>query len=276
MKIIFKIVTISIFLTNHSFPQFYAEDEISSYIIEFMEIADEFSKLYGPGTDTSKIELSDIEIERIAELYYRAYDEDPVGFSTYIREAHSRWGATVRGSGGKISELKPAMKRMLLKKEIAKKYGITFAEVIGSPAILRVKFISLTRSSYYWAKRKTNIGQMNFNFLIEDILKGEKFFIIGDTVTVLMIPNGESPNPSFKEDNSYLISVKPRFESTKYNGHVGFNYLHEYYDRWVMGVPPKTFPIEDEIIVDCDYLGIKDTNWVDFKDYFKKSFLIFN
>jgi hypothetical protein len=117
---------------------------------------------------------------------------------------------------------------------------------------------------------------MNFIFLIEDILKGDKFFIVSDTVTISTIPNVESPAPTFETDKSYLIPVRPWIGLTEYNGAVTFNYLHEYYDRWVMGKPPKIFPIENEIITNCEYLGIKNTSWTDFKKYFNETFLIFN
>jgi len=276
MKSLYKILIFSFLLFNNAYPQFYAEDEISPYIIEFMEKANEFSKSFDQVQGIHKIKFTDDEVEHIAELFFKVYDEDPVGFHNYIREAYYKWEGKVKGSGGKITEPIPALKRKHLVKKIANKYGIAFTEIIGTPAFLRGKFISSTRSSYYWSERKSSIGQMNFNFLIEDILKGEKFFNIGDTVIILMIPNVESPSPSFEEGKSYLIPVKPRFGSAKYNGEVGFNYLSENYNIWVMGVPPKVFPIENEIIANCEYLGIEDTNWIEFKKYFRETFLIFN
>ncbi len=276
MKSLYKILIFSFLLFNNAYPQFYAEDEISPYIIEFMEKANEFSKSFDQVQGIHKIKFTDDEVEHIAELFFKVYDEDPVGFHNYIREAYYKWEGKVKGSGGKITEPIPALKRKHLVKKIANKYGIAFTEIIGTPAFLRGKFISSTRSSYYWSERKSSIGQMNFNFLIEDILKGEKFFNIGDTVIILMIPNVESPSPSFEEGKSYLIPVKPRFGSAKYNSEVGFNYLSENYNIWVMGVPPKVFPIENEIIANCEYLGIEDTNWIEFKKYFRETFLIFN
>lgn len=270
MNLLYKTIVFLFLLFSNAYPQFYAEDVISPFVIEFMEIADEFAKSFDQVQGIHKMEFSDDEVDYISKLYYKAYDEDPVGFHNYIREAYYKWEGKVKGSGGKITESIPALKRKHLVKKIAKKYGIAFAEIIGTPAFLRGKFISSTRSSYYWSERISSIGQMNFNLLIEDILKGEKFFNIGDTVIILMIPNVESPSPSFEEGKSYLIPVKPRFGSAKYNGEVGFNYLSENYNIWVMGVPPKVFPIENEIITNCGYFGISDISWNDFKKISKR------
>lgn len=275
MKSLYKIIFFLFLLFSNAYPQFYAKDEISPFVIEFMELANEFSKSFDQAQGLYKMEFNDDEVEHIAELFFNAFNEDPVGFSYFIMKEFYEWGARVKESG-KVTEPKPAMKRNLLEKQIANKYGIAFAEVIGTPAFLRCKFIRMNRSSYYSPDIKSNYSQLNFTFLIEDILKGDKFFIVSDTVTISTIPNVESPAPTFETDKSYLIPVRPWIGLTEYNGAVTFNYLHEYYDRWVMGKPPKIFPIENEIITNCEYLGIKNTSWTDFKKYFNETFLIFN
>jgi hypothetical protein len=275
MKIILIVIAFFFLIPCNSFSQFYADSVVSDYVIEFMEIADEFSKSFDQVQGVYNMEFTDEEVEHIAELFFKAFNEDPVGFSYYIMKEFYKWGAKVKESG-KVTEPKPAMKRNLLEKQITKKYGITFTEVIGTPAFLRGKFITSTRSTYYSPDIKSNFPQMNFIFLIEDILKGDKFFIVGDTVTISTIPNVESPAPKFETDKSYLIPVRPRIGLTEYKGEVTFNYLHEYYDRWVMGKPPKTFLIENEIIKNCEYFRIKETSWTDYKKFFKETFLIFN
>jgi hypothetical protein len=275
MKTILKVIAFFFLITCNSFSQLYTEDEISPYVIEFMEIADEFSKSFNQVQGIYIMEFTDDEVDHIAELFFKAFNEDPIGFSYYIMKEFYDWGAKVKESG-KLTEPKPAMKRNLLEKQITKKYGIAFTEVIGTPGFLRCKFINLSLSTYYSPDTKSNFPQMNFNFLIEDVLKGNKFFIIDDTVTISTIPNIESPAPTFETDKSYLIPVRPWIGLNEYNGEVTFNYLHEYYDRWVMGKPPKTFPIFDEKITNCEYFGIGDTSWTDFKIFFKETFLIFN
>ena len=57
MKLIYKILFLYFFLFNHSYPQFYAEDVISPFVIEFMKIADEFAKSFDQEQGIYKIEF---------------------------------------------------------------------------------------------------------------------------------------------------------------------------------------------------------------------------
>jgi hypothetical protein len=60
---------------------------------------------------------------------------------------------------------------------------------------------------------------------------------------------------------SYLIPIKPFIlKFSEYHGANAFDNLDDVYDVWVMGKPPKIFPIENETIKDCEYFGIKDTS----------------
>jgi len=70
MKIILKFIAFFFLITCNSFSQFYAEDDISLYVIEFMEIADEFAKQNDPEKKIYKT-FSDEEIKHIAELYFK-------------------------------------------------------------------------------------------------------------------------------------------------------------------------------------------------------------
>lgn len=278
MIFLYKTLIFLFFLFSSAYPQFYADSVVSDYVIEFMEIADEFAKQIDPERKVYKKIFSDEEIKHIAELYFKCYNDNPLGFNQYVNEKHNEWAKAPYEIGMKSMHIRmrPWLKVYALRDQVAKKYGIAFTEVIGTPAILRGKFITSTRSSYYSPDIKSNFQQMNFNFLIEDILMGDKFFNVGDTVMISTIPNIESPAPKFETDKSYLIPVRPWIGLNEYNGEVSFNYLHEYYDRWIMGKPPKTFPVIDEKITNCEYFAIGDTSWTDFKKYFKETFLIFN
>ncbi len=254
-------------LSGNSFPQFHADTVISEYVREFMRIADDETKLLKEANSHEITrEISDSEIEDITRLYYKSFDEDPVGFNTYLEKEFRKWNANRN-----ILEFKPAMKVKLLVKRIAKKYGIPFTEIISTPAFLRCKFISLS-SSYY----TIGIRNSNFNFVVEDILKGDKFFKIGDTLTIKMIPNIECPIPDLQVGDSYLIPVGTNLGLGNNSFNNIFKYLQDRYDVWEMGVPPKIFHIQNEIIKDCNYFGFPEMNWNAFKEYFKNKFLIFN
>lgn len=274
MKILINTSIFLIILNNLAFPQFFADSVISDYVIEFMKIANETAKSRDSLGKVQK-QFNDEEIYHIAEIYYKAYDIDPVGFNKYISFAKAKWDTIVLSNKGKVHEPKPGMKRHLLVKKISEKYGIAFAEVIGTPALLRCKYITWKFSDYHSTEMNEHIRVHNFIFLIEDVLKGTKFFNVGDTISILMVPNVEEPSPDFTNGNSYLIPVRTNLGFHKGSFNIVFDYLESAYDVWVMGKPPETFPIENEIIRNCEYFGIKDTSWTDFKKYFKDTYLIF-
>jgi len=98
----------------------------------------------------------------------------------------------------------------------------------------------------------------------------------GDTIIVKTVLGGpENPRPELYLENTYLLPLKPWITTENYTGDITFYKLESYHDVWDMS-KPKTFPIENEIIKNVEYFGIKDTSWTDFKKYFNEKYLIFN
>jgi hypothetical protein len=201
-----------------------------------------------------------------------------VGFYGYIEKLTEPLQKKCLKSKIQPVELIPIMKVYYLRNQIANKYGIAFTEVISTPAFLRCKYVDDNLSSLDIAKVISISMKVYYIFVIEELLKGEKYFSQGDTVVVNSVLGGpDNPRPIFKKMNSYLIPIKPFIlKYDEYSGVNVFDKLDEMYDVWAMGKPPKTFPIENEIIKNCEYFGIKDTSWTDFKKYFKDTFLIFD
>lgn len=274
MKTFLNIPILLILLNNISLPQFYADSTISDDIVEFMRIVNENSKQNDPYKGLQKA-FTDEELEHIAELYYKCYNDDPVGFQKYVNEKHQEWKkAPLEVTSGKI-KMRPWLKVYALRDRIRYKYGITFTEVIGTPAFIRARFDLEYQSKIYITELKSNWSLTNYVFLIEEVIKGNKFFRSGNECTISYSPNAEAPVPEIEKGKSYLIPITTWVGQTDYNGEVSFGPLRKYYDRWQMGEPPKTFPIENEIIKDCEYFGINDTSWTDFIKYFKETYLIF-
>jgi len=95
-----------------------------------MKIADEHAKQNDPSKGIIKL-YSDEEIYHIAKLYYKCYDENPVGFQKYVYEKHKEWEkAFIDVLTGK-TKLTPWMKVYALKDIISYKYGIPFTEIIS-------------------------------------------------------------------------------------------------------------------------------------------------
>lgn len=274
MKTLINISILLNLFSTVSHSQFYADSVIPDYVVEFMQIADEHAKQNDPSKGIIKL-YSDEEIYHIAELYYKCYNDDPVGFQKYVNEKHQEWEkAPLEVTSGKI-KMRPWLKVYALRDRIRYKYGITFTEVIGTPAFIRAIFDSAYQSKIYVPELKSNWSLTNYVFLIEEVIKGNKFFRSGNECTISYSPNAEAPVPEIEKGKSYLIPITTWVGQTDYNGEVYFGPLRKYYDRWEMGKPPKTFPIENEIIKNCEYFGINDTSWTDFKEYFKGTYLIF-
>jgi len=279
MNFLYKTLIFLFFLFSNTYPQFYADSVVSDYVIEFMKIADDFAKQNDPEKGVYKI-FSDEEIKHIAELYFKCYNVNPLGFNQYVNAKHNEWRKAPYEVGMKSMHIRmrPWLKVYKLRDQIANNYGVPFTAVIGTPAFLRCKYLSLDFSDYNLTSGlDTNFIKLhNFIFLVEDVLKGNKFFKKGDTISVKMLPNVESPRPDFKICNIYLIPVRCELEIQEGSLNNLFSYLASSFHIYQMGLPPKTFPILDEKITDCEYFGIKDTSWTYFKKYFNETFLIFN
>jgi len=275
MKTLINISILLIILNDLSFPQFYADSVTPDYVIEFMKIADENAKSIDSLGKAHK-KFSSEELYHIAKLYYKCYNDDPVGFQQFVEEKHKEWEKAPFEVTSENLKMRPWLKVYALRDKIAYKFGIPFTEIIGCPALVRAKFDSSYHSTIYISDLKIDWGVRKFVFIVDEVLKGNKLFRGGNKFVVTYSPNAESPIPEIEEGKIYLVPIMPLLDSEDYNGEISFSPLRDYYDRWAMGKPPKTFPIENEIIKNCEYFGIKDTNWTDFKKFFKDKYLIFD
>lgn len=272
---ILRIILFTFFITNLSFSQFYADSGASDYIVEFMKIANETTQRLDEYRNPKKV-LTNEELEHIAKLYYKCYDENPVCFNDYVSKEHKKWEQRMKDNRFITEELRPWMKVYALRNQLTKKYGMSFTEVIGTSAFLRCRFIEPSFSKYHSMDLNSDFRVHNFVFVIEDVLKGNKFFSIKDTISILMIPDIECPAPNFIAENTYLIPVSTLLGLQDGAFNIIFRYLNNSYNVWRMGEPPKIFPIENETIMDCEYFGFSEMEWNKFKEYFKEKYLIFN
>jgi hypothetical protein len=83
MRTSINICVFLVILNNISFPQFYADSVTPDYVIEFMKIADETATSIDSLGKVHK-QFNDEELYHIAELYYKCYNDDPVGFKSYV------------------------------------------------------------------------------------------------------------------------------------------------------------------------------------------------
>jgi len=274
MKTLINISFLLVLLNAVCFPQFYADSEVSDDILEFVKIANETTE-----TDLEyqnpKRKFTESEIEHILHLYYKCYNDNLICFNDYVTDEYKKWEkVTIDVLTGKL-KLNPWMKVYALINQLSNKYGDKLITIMGTPAFIRGKFIVLTFSTHTLKDTNTKFRVHNFIFEVEEVLKGNKYFYSGDTISIDMISNVESPAPNFIPGKSYLIPVKTLLGYQDDGFNTIFTYLSDEQSGWAMGKPPTVFPIENETIKNCEYFGIKDTSWTDFKKYFKDTYLIF-
>ena len=275
MKLLKNTFTILFILSTQSFPQFYADSVLADEIVEFVNIANEKAGnfyLY----DRPNIEFTDDELEYLLDLYYKCYSFYPVCFNDYMAEEHKKWEKASLNVPKAELKLRPWLRIYALVDELSETYGSKFITITGTPAIIKCKYIELSYSTHILKGTDTKFRVHNFIFVVEEVLKGDNYFQPGDIFSVDMIPNIESPAPSFIPEKSYFLPVTTIMGHQDDAFNTVFVYLVNEEDRLKMGQPPQTFPIENGIINNCEYFGISDTSWTDFKIYFRETYMIFD
>ncbi len=266
MKIFLKIVFILMGFSGLIFPQFYTEKEISPSVLEFMKIVEETAQFYDDKQGLLK-SFSDEELNHITKLYFKVYDEDPVGLSKYIGIKKKEWDKEMKESNGTFKELKPAGKKNILKQQIRKKYGGKFTEIISTPAFIRGKVISIGRQD----------SQFDLTVYVEEVLKGEKFFTKGTTITISYSMDWGLGN-DYQVNKSYLFPLRPWLSLREYKGEITLQWLFYKGENRIPfeGKIEEVYPIENESVYskeDFFDTGIW-TPWETFKEHFNSTYMI--
>ncbi len=182
------------------------------------------------------------------------YDEDPVGRHNYIVAKKKEWDQKMKESNGTLKELIPGGKEDVLKQQIRKKYGGKFAEIISTPAFIRGKVISISKQTIKTDIREpydnlASISKINLTVFIEEVLKGEKFFTEGTTITVSYSLGWLVP--SFQINKSYLFPLRPWFSLREYKGEITLRRLyftHEHEFPFDGGIDQEIYPIENNMV----------------------------
>lgn len=282
MKIFLKIVYILIGFSGLIFPQFYTEKEISPYVIEFMKIAEETARFYDGKQGLLKT-FSDAELNHLTKLYFKMYDDDPVGLSKYIDINHKQWEQKMKqGDRTIIQYQRPGFILGIMTKQIRKKYGGKFTEIISTPAFIRGKVISVGRQV-----RKADvhqpyddlgtIAQFDLTVYVEEVLKGEKFFNQGSTITISYSMDW-GLGDDYRVNKSYLFPLRPWISLREYKGAVTLQWLFYKGDNYFPfeGKIEEIYPIENESVYskeDFFDTGIW-TPWESFKEHFNNTYMI--
>lgn len=281
MNIFIKIFLIIINFSLVIYPQFYTEKEISPSVIEFMKIAEETAQFYDDKQGLLK-SFSDEELKHITKLDFKVYDEDPVGLSKYIGIKHKEWEQKMKeGNGTILHYSRPGFTVGILKKQIRIKYGGKFTEIISTPAFIRGKVISIGRQVRKADVREPydnlgTISQIDLTVYIEEVLKGEKFFAKGNTITISY--STDWMGNKYQVNKSYLFPLRPWLSLREYTGSVTLQLLFYKGENYIPfeGTIEEVYPIENESVYTKE--DFFDTGiwapWESFKEHFNNTYMI--
>ncbi len=266
MKILLKTLFLVFSFTVFIFPQFYAAEETSPYVVEFMRLAEETAK-YFDKYEGLKTSFDKNEMERIVQIYYKSINEDPVGYNLYLNQNHQEWQDRIKNSNYTSEELKPAVKLRILKEEMSKTYGEKYIRLISIPVIARAKVISKNESTYVsFEGLKTR--QTNIIVNIEDVLKGQSFINPGSDIVISYLNWWiEDVNKKFEIGKSYMILLRPWIGLKEYKGEITLHVL-----------PDNNFgfySIQNANVIGTDnYFETREiVSWKSFKEYFKNAYM---
>lgn len=272
---IFQFLLLIIFynILNNSYSQ---QGNISKTVNEYWETVDNYLLRYNSKNDFTK-NYSSSEIDTLTKKYYMAMGDDPIGYYIKLGVENAKWDSIASKNHRLPVELKPATKLFLMKKIISKKYGDSFTEIISTPYYLRVKIIGDSGSIYVGlinSKIKNNpdnifrTSQGNLIAVVEDIVKGDKFFKVGETITISFLTFWIADGGMFFEKGkTYFIPLRPWDSDNNYS------------KLTISILPDKNYaiyPIENGVVsTPRNYFKINDkTNWEDFKQAFQKNYIL--
>lgn len=219
-------------------------------------------------------EITDVELEKIKKFLYESYAYAPIEFDKKLNKWYKEWEATgIKGVSPPVG-LKPSKRLHLLKEKIADKYGWEYVRYLETPYFMKVKITDIKPSSYKIDKRGIRTAKIDLKVEILEVLKGGKFYSIGDVITVSYLPiwfqKTKSPNFELNEIYAFPLRHWSEIGNTGY-----FNQktelllnLHGQHSFYKIKNENVTTPLIFEDNFSCP--------WNDFKKSFKQKYVIEN
>lgn len=237
----------------------------SPEVTEFFNLLDNFIKEYSNKDSTRN--YSEKEVFELAKKYYKAIADDPIGYNKYVLNEYNEFSSK-RRARLKLDEMPPPLKRGIFLNFLKEKLGKEFTKIIGVPYFLRVNIKVITHGIYISTTDSMKFGQTDLLCQIEDVIKGDNRFEVGDTIIVGFLDWWvNDPNKNFEVNRSYFIPLQP----WKCN----VNTCDEITLRLFPDNNYGIYPIEDEVIeTPGNYFGIEEiSKWTYFRNYFVEKFI---
>jgi hypothetical protein len=247
-----------------TFPQL--KVKYSTKVQEFINVVEEKSKMIN--TINDQLEIPDTELKTIIEKYYTAVAEDPVGVCTYQEERNSVFSKNNKGKS--IESLRPNISHVLglIDRAIAHSYSWNFVRLINIPYFLRINILSISSAKHKSPIDKRTREICTVTCKIEEIIKGEKKFKMGETITLKYYTHITlKGNNYFEKGRSYFV---PIYISYSDQSDLKGNYIVTF-----LGEGSDSYLIDNKLIYTKeDYFGIGEkSEWGYFKKQFRLNFM---
>jgi len=236
-------------------------------VLDFFNTVEDYSKDYNRFNRNELLKSKNYtnqEAFYLAEQYYKAKAEDPIGFYNYQNNKRKEFE---ENKNVNKSDLMLPEKVGIIYRIISSKYGRAFTDIIVIPWYLKVYVIDIKHGEF-----KSSIGTLGKTYLVakvEEVIKGKDFFKEGEIIEVNFLGNWLSDaGKQFEKNKSYFMGLR---EWNCYNGNCTEIALYVFPDK-----DHGIYPIEDgHVIAPNNYFGIENNlPWSMFKSEFVKKYIL--
>ena len=245
------------------------QDSTSQSVSKYWNKVDQISTTYVKGAGITK-KFSDEEIDSLTHVFYHAISDDPVGYRISKDNERDSLDNILKENHYNSNLIAPRVNSLsTIYDLIKKKYGKNFCEILQCPYFLRVKLIRDSLSEFIPnTPRSFRTPQENLICKVEDVIKGGKFFKIGQEIRISFLLFWMSDaKTAFKVGKSYFIPLRPW----------GYKELYKKLTLYILSDNNfAIYPIDNGIIsTPGNYFGIGETaNWETFKNDFIKKYIL--
>jgi len=236
----------------------------------FFRAVEQFDYFFNDSLGWQK-EFTDEEVLDISQKWYRAIYKSPVEYDLFFHQLHAEWEIKVVAAREKYLIRRPGLQLGRLNRKLTEYTTRAYTELLRVPYLFRVKVKKFGKSPYQSKSMELKTSQTDMIVIIEDIIKGEEYFNIGDSLMVSFFGawfHGAREEQYFKVDATYFLPVGLfRIEDRN-----NFQYkIHMLPDNNF-----AVYPIIGEMVeTPGDFFGVGETsNWEDFKRIIKEKFII--
>ncbi len=238
----------------------------STEVQVYMNALKEYTEEYEYMPTFSEFSISKQELDDLLLKMYHAIASDPEGYTNYLGKDFIYKGEQVKAGKMDVNKSSILDFHKLVRSKLEKQYSQKYITIITTPYYLRVKIIDKIPDTYTTDTGYEYEGYL-VNVVIEDILKGEQKYKVGEQITFRYFKSNRCIR-NYEVGKTYFIP---------------FEVITTLFSKF-NGLTPQWFDcagnylIENDTLTSYDdYFEIgKDISWDEFKEKFAQKYIIGN